>query len=110
MNERGARAEHRVRSHLESSGYTILATNVRLAGGELDIVARKGRLLVFCEVRMRTSSDYGDPLETVDAFKARRIRRAAQMWLAGNTAARFLEVSLAVAAVRQGGIELVPFE
>ena len=110
MNEGGARAERRVQAHLETLGYRILATNVRLAGGELDIVARRGQQLLFCEVRMRSRSDYGDPLETVDFFKARRIRRAAQMWIARHPAARRLDVSLEVAAVRPGGIELVAFE
>ena len=110
MNERGARAERRVQAHLESLGYRILATNVRLAGGELDIVARRDRQLLFCEVRMRSRSDYGDALETVDFFKARRIRKAAQMWLVRNPGARRLDVSLEVAAVRPDGIEFVAFE
>lgn len=110
MNERGARAEQRVCVHLESLGYRIVATNVRLAGGELDIVARRGRRLLFCEVRMRSSSAYGDALETVDRRKTWRIRKAAQMWIASHPGARGLEVSLEVAAVRPGGIELVAFE
>ncbi|MGI9657749.1 MAG: YraN family protein [Gaiellaceae bacterium] len=110
MNERGARAEQRVQAHLETQGYRILATNVRLAGGELDIVARRGRQLLFCEVRMRSRSDYGDALETVDFFKSRRIRKAAQMWIARHPAARQLDVSLEVAAVRPDGIERVAFE
>ena len=110
MNERGARAEKRVQARLEARGYRILATNVRLAGGEPDIVARTSGRLLFCEVRMRSRSDYGDALETVDFAKARRIRRAAQMWIARNPAARRLEISLEVAAVRPDGIEFVAFE
>jgi len=110
VNERGARAERRVQAHLETLGYRILATNVRLAGGELDIVARRGRRLLFCEVRMRSSSHYGDALETVDYFKARRIRKAAQMWILCNPGVHELDVSLEVAAVRPDGIELVAFE
>lgn len=110
MNEQGALAERHVQAHLERLGYRILATNVRLAGGELDIVARRGETLLFCEVRMRRSDDFGDALETVDFFKARRIRKAARMWIAQHPAARRLEVSLEVAAVRPDGIELVGFE
>ncbi len=110
MNERGARAEARVREHLVAAGYRILATNVRLAGGELDIVARRGPQLLICEVRMRSRNDFGDPLETVDRLKASRIRRAAQMWIARTPGARRLEVALQVAAVRPDGIEFVAFE
>lgn len=110
MNERGARAEAQVREHLVACGYRILATNVRLAGGELDIVACRGGRLLICEVRMRGRSDFGDPLETVDWLKARRIRRAAAMWIASTPAARKLDVELQVAAVRSCGIEFVPFE
>ena len=108
--ERGVWAELRVRTHLEGRGYRILDTNVRLAGGELDIVARRGRQLLFCEVRMRSRSDFGDALETVDFVKARRIRKAAQMWIACHPGVRRLDVSLEVAAVRPDGIELVTFE
>ena len=110
MNERGARAETHVRKHLVARGYRILDTNVRLAGGELDIVARRGQQLLICEVRMRNSSDFGDALETVDWLKTSRLRRAAQMWIARTPGARRLEVSLQVAAVRPDGIEFVAFE
>jgi putative endonuclease len=110
VNERGALAEARVRKRLVQLGYRILDMNVHLAGGELDIVARRGEQLLICEVRMRSSDAYGDALETIDWAKARRIRKAANLWIARTPGARQLEVALQVAAVRPHGIEFVPFE
>jgi len=46
------------------------------------VVARRGTTLVFCEVKSKSGGDFGDPLEMVTAEKARRVRRAAEAWLA----------------------------
>jgi putative endonuclease len=70
--------------HLEQSGLQMLARNWRCADGELDIVARDGDALVFCEVKARTSVRFGDPSEAVSRDKAARIRRLALRWLAAN--------------------------
>jgi putative endonuclease len=63
-------------------GYRILGTNVWAGGYELDVIARRGRRLVFCEVKSKSGTRYGDPLEMVTPEKIRRIRRAADVWLA----------------------------
>jgi len=68
-------------SHLEEVGMVVLARNWRCAEGELDIVARDGSTLVFCEVKTRSGTAYGSPLEAVVPAKARRIRRLAVAWL-----------------------------
>jgi putative endonuclease len=65
-------------------GYRILGTNVWASGYELDVIARRGRSLVFCEVKSKSGTRFGDPLEMVTAEKQRRIRRAAGTWLAAN--------------------------
>jgi putative endonuclease len=57
--------------HLESKGFRILATNYRRRGGEADIVARKGPLLVFCEVKTLVGS--GDPREGYGFRQQRRL-------------------------------------
>jgi putative endonuclease len=70
--------------HLEKMGIAVLSRNWRCAEGELDIVAREGDALVFCEVKTRSSIRFGDPSEAVSADKAARIRRLALRWLAAN--------------------------
>lgn len=76
----GARAERMVCDHLEAEGWAILATNARVGRLEIDIVARRGRTIAFCEVRSRRGSRGPHPLETIDRAKRERIRRAALGW------------------------------
>lgn len=67
--------------YLEGLGYQIVERNWRCDQGELDIVARDGRCLVFCEVKTRRSTQFGSPIEAVTVRKARRLRRLAVSWL-----------------------------
>jgi putative endonuclease len=89
-------------------GYRILDTNCWLAGAELDIVARRGRVLVFCEVKSKSGEHFGDPLEMVDDDKVRRLARAADVWLARHPEARGLGVRFDIVAERCGRLEHVP--
>jgi putative endonuclease len=74
---------------LASRGYRIVARNVRADRVEIDLVARRGGLLVFVEVKARSSERYGSPAEAVDLRKQRRLRRGARAWLASRpTSAR----------------------
>jgi len=77
----GLAAEERACRHLEGAGMTVVARNYRAKGGEIDVVARKGNLLVFVEVRSREDSGYGAPEETVTAAKRRRVAKAARQYL-----------------------------
>lgn len=97
--------ERRARNHLRLRGYRILATNAWAGGNELDLVARRGRRLVFCEVKGKTGEAFGDPLEMVGAEKQRRVRRAAGAWLAVRPELAGLEVSFDVFAVRGRRVE-----
>ncbi len=63
---------------------------------------------MFCEVKSKHDDGYGDPLEMVTAEKARRIRRAAEQWLALHPRLARLEVRYDVIAERAGRIEHVP--
>jgi putative endonuclease len=85
----------------------VVAANARAGGNELDLVLRRGRRLVFCEVKMRRGADFGDPWEAVDAEKARRLERAALGWLAARPELGHLDVRFEVAAVRGRRIERV---
>ncbi len=68
--------------HLTEAGLTVLARNWRTRTGEIDIVARDGRTVVFCEVKTRRGVAFGQPVEAVDDRKAARLRRLAAEWLA----------------------------
>ena len=78
----GQDGEELAAQHLSSAGMTVLARNWRCREGELDIVARDADgALVFCEVKTRSSTWFGEPSEAVGHVKARRIRGLALRWL-----------------------------
>ena len=83
----------------------MLDTNAWTGGNELDLVLRRGRKLVFCEVKAKESQRYGDPFEMVTEEKQRRLRRAAEAWLAAHPELAGLQVSFDVIAVRGGRLE-----
>ena len=86
-------------------GYRILARNAWVAGYELDIVVRRGRRLIFCEVKEKVGRRFGDPLEMVDEEKQRRVRWAADAWLERHPETEGLEVSFDVISLRNGRLE-----
>jgi putative endonuclease len=102
--QRGADAERRARRHYLLRGYRILATNAWAGRNELDLVARRGRWLVFCEVKQKSTMSFGDPAEMVTADKQRRVRRAAAAWLAARPELRGLRVRFDVVAVSPAGV------
>jgi uncharacterized protein (TIGR00252 family) len=104
---RGRAAERRVGWYYRLRGYRILARNVRAGGVELDLIVRRGRQLVFCEVKLKEGPRFGDPLEAVDFRKRERLRRGAEAWLLANPLLGNLDVAFEVAAVRPRGIERV---
>ena len=103
----GKRAEQRAVWWYRLRGYRILATNAWVAGYELDIVVRRGRRLIFCEVKEKGGDRFGDPLEMVDDEKQRRLRLAAESWLVRHPQPGGLRVSFDVMAVRSGRLERV---
>jgi putative endonuclease len=98
-------AERRAARWYRLRGYRILDTNCWLAGNEIDIVARRGSTIIFCEVKSRASKSFGDPLELVTAEKARRVRRAASAWLVRHRGTQGLAVRFDVIAEWEGKIE-----
>jgi len=101
-------AERRAAWWYRLRGYRVLDANCWLGGAELDLVVRRGRRIVFCEVKSKTSTAYGDPLEAVTDLKVRRVRRAASAWLARHPEANGLEVRFDIIADRSGRLEHVP--
>jgi putative endonuclease len=103
----GSRAERRAAWHYRLRGYRILATNAWAGGNELDVVARRGGRLVFCEVKEKDGLAFGDPAEMVGVEKQRRIRRAAEAWLASNPELAGLQARFDVVAVGPDGVRRI---
>lgn len=81
-DELGRRGEQLAAEYLQQQGLAVLARNWRCGEGELDIVATDGAAtVVFCEVKTRSGTGFGTPLEAVTRGKRRRIRRLAFLWL-----------------------------
>jgi putative endonuclease len=82
----GATGEEFVARHLQSEGCTILDRNWRIRGGEIDLIAAApSGLIIFVEVKTRSSTKFGDPLEAITAKKAARIQRLALGWLSSHS-------------------------
>jgi putative endonuclease len=99
LRREGALGEEIAAGFLARHGYRIIERNFRFRrSGEIDIVARDGEDLVFCEVKMRSSDAFGLPEEAVTPSKQRRIRKIAAAYLAVNRiagrACRFDVVSI----------------
>jgi putative endonuclease len=77
----GSYGERVAARHLVDAGFVVLDRNWRCELGEIDIVAREGRVLVVCEVKTRSGTGFGTPAEAVTARKAARLRRLAVRWL-----------------------------
>jgi putative endonuclease len=71
-------------AELEKRGYAIVARRYRRRGGEIDIIARDGKTMVFVEVKARDSRAFGEAAEAVTAFKQRRITQLARDYMAGR--------------------------
>lgn len=99
------RGERLAARHYRLRGYRILGANVRAGGHELDLIARRGRRLVFVEVKERAGDAFGGGVGAVNAEKRRRVRRAAAAWLQTHPEAASLEVRFEVAAVTNGSVE-----
>jgi len=78
----GKRAEDLAARFLEQRGLAILARNFRCRGGEIDLVCRDGKSLVFVEVRLRRNAHYGGAAASITARKQKRIILAARHYLA----------------------------
>ncbi len=104
MNKRrfGGEGEARARDFLAGKGAKILEMNYRRPTGEIDIIARHRRTLLFVEVKRRSSLRYGRPSEAVDRQKQAHILRTAQLYLQENR--------LEDAPVRFDVIEILPDE
>jgi putative endonuclease len=108
--ELGRNAERLAARWYEDHGYEVLERNWRRRGGEVDLIVRSGRTVVFCEVKARSSDRFGTGAEAVVPAKQQRLRRLASRWLAELTpaAARSaIEVRFDVVSLTGGAIDVV---
>lgn len=79
--ETGAKYEQKAGAYLEEQGYEILEYNFRCRTGEIDIIARDGEYLVFCEVKYRSDLKRGYPAEAVGIKKQKIISKCALYYI-----------------------------
>jgi putative endonuclease len=83
----------------------VLGANVRAGGNELDLIVRRGSALRFVEVKERTRGGFGGASGAVGAEKQRRVRRAAEAYLAAHPELARLDLGFDVVAVEEGRLE-----
>jgi putative endonuclease len=79
--QRGRAGEEEAIRYLRSRGWVILGRNVRAGRAEVDVIAMRGRVLAFVEVKCRRDLGFGHPLEAITASKQKKVARVARHWL-----------------------------
>ena len=102
----GADGEELAARWYEANGYEVVARNWRCRQGELDLVVRRGRAIVFCEVKARTTAAFGLPAEAVTREKRQRVRVLASRWL-DESPVRPTSIRFDVASVLGGRLEVI---
>jgi putative endonuclease len=98
----GRDGEQAAVDYLEGCGFRILDRNWRCADGEIDIVAVERHTFVVCEVKTRSGTRYGTPLEAVGRAKRTRLRRLAVRWLIAH-GVRFDQIRIDVVGLLYEG-------
>lgn len=80
----GNLGEDAAAKHMLSNGYEIISRNYKSKFGEIDIIAKKDEYIIFCEVKARKSTLFGDPCEAVSFSKRRKIRLTAYDYIQQN--------------------------
>ena len=102
----GISGEDAAAAWYRSHGYDVVDRNWRCRQGELDLVVRQGRLVVFCEVKTRTSDAFGAPVEAITRDKQMRLRRLAARWI-DDASFRPVEIRFDVASVMDGAVDVL---
>lgn len=100
---RGQAGERLAEAHLTARGLVTLARNYRCRGGEIDLVMRDGRAIVFVEVRTRASRAFGGAEASVDRRKQARIARCAEGYLQAAAGLADADCRFDVVALHGGG-------
>jgi len=91
MNTLGSAAEQLAADYLQQQGLTMITSNYRCKFGEIDLVMREAKTLVFIEVRLRSNPRFGNAAASITPAKQQKIARTAEHYLQqhGNSACRF---------------------
>jgi putative endonuclease len=101
---RGIKGEDLAVTYLKKKGYKVIERNYRCQWGEIDLIARDGKTLVFVEIKSRSSSDFGLPQDAVDRFKQEKLIQAANAYMIEHHVQETIPARFDVVAVR-----LTPF-
>jgi putative endonuclease len=102
----GRSGEDAAASWYEDEGYEVVARNWQCRDGEIDLIVRHGRTVVFCEVKTRTTDAFGVPVEAITRVKRDRLRRLATRWLSEQPAP-VREIRFDVVSVLDGRVEVL---
>lgn len=102
----GAAGEQAVARRYEEAGYEVLERNWRCREGEIDLILRLRRVLVFCEVKTRSDDRFGTPAEAVTRAKRDQVRQVARRYL-DECPFRFREIRFDVGAVTPTSVEVI---
>lgn len=107
MNEIGRKYELEASVFLEKLGYSILERNYQCRQGEIDLIGKEGEYLCFIEVKYRSGSRYGKPLEAVTTAKQRKISRTALYYLTKKGYPEDTPCRFDVVGIDSGKVELI---
>ena len=101
----GRSGEDAAAAWYEEQGYTVVARNWQCREGEIDLIVRQARTVVFCEVKTRTTDAFGAPVEAITRVKRNRLRRLATRWMSEQRSP-VREIRFDVVSVLDGHVEI----
>ncbi|HEY2811907.1 MAG TPA: YraN family protein [Acidimicrobiales bacterium] len=102
----GIAGEDAAAAWYEANGYEVVSRNWRCRDGELDLVVRRNRTIVFCEVKTRANDVFGSPAEAVNHVKRQKLRVLAAKWL-DDSPVRPREIRFDVVSVVGTAVEVI---
>ena len=110
--EIGERGEKLARGYLESIGYVYVDSNWKCKFGEIDLIMKSDNMLVFVEVKLRSSDKFGGGIESVDYTKKQKLLRAMKLYLLDISFEdnyRFDVIAIAVSMAEEVEITHIPY-
>jgi len=103
----GRDGEQQAALEYQRQGYRVLERNWRVRQGEVDLIVCRYGVLVFCEVKNRSSDRFGSPAEAVDWRKQQQVRSVARRYLASAVGAAPSSIRFDVAAITAGDLTII---
>lgn len=102
---KGKAAEAQAAAYLQAKGYTLIARNFRAPHGEIDLIMRREKLLVFVEVKERKSQTFGGPVAAVTPAKQKRIAATAAYFIKTQPALTYDQIRFDIISILPGKTE-----